>query len=82
MNKRLTRTVGFDRKVLGVCGGLGKFFGIDPTLIRVAFAILTIFTVFSWVVVYIVLGLIIPEDDGRMEADYTVRNDQNRNNPY
>ena len=81
MNKRLTRTVGFDRKVLGVCGGLGKFFGIDPTLIRVAFAICSIF-LFSGIVVYIVLGLIIPEDDGRMEADYTVRNDSNGQNNY
>ena len=29
-----------DRMILGVCGGLGKFFGIDSTIIRIVFVLL------------------------------------------
>ena len=32
-----------ERMLGGVCGGLGEFFSIDPTLIRLLFVLLTIF---------------------------------------
>ena len=32
--KRLCRTVGPEAKICGVCGGIAKYFGIDPTLVR------------------------------------------------
>jgi len=31
-----------DKMLAGVCGGLGEFFGVDPTLIRIAFVILAL----------------------------------------
>src|SRR4051794_22565447 len=40
--RRLTRSLG-DRKVAGVCGGLGAYFGIDPVIIRILIVVLTIF---------------------------------------
>jgi len=36
-----------DRMIAGVCGGLGKYLGIDPTLLRLAFALLVVFGVGS-----------------------------------
>ena len=48
-----------NRFITGVCGGLGEYFGIDPTLVRVGFAVLTVF----WgagIVVYLILSVIIP----------------------
>ena len=46
----------------GVCAGIANYFGLDPTLIRVAYALLTVFTAFAGVIVYLLLWIIIPED--------------------
>jgi phage shock protein C len=49
-----------DRMIGGVCGGLGEFFGIDSTLIRLLFVLLVIFGG-SGILVYLVLLVIVPE---------------------
>ena len=46
----------------GVCAGIANYFGLDPTLIRIAYALLTVFTAFAGVIVYLLLWLIIPEE--------------------
>lgn len=46
---------------LGVCRGLGAYFGVDPTIIRIAFVLLTIFTSGIWIVIYLLLGLFLPK---------------------
>ena len=33
-----------DKKVCGVCGGIAEYFGIDPTIIRLVYVILVMFT--------------------------------------
>ena len=38
--KRFCRTVGAEAKLCGVCGGIAKYFDLDPTLVRVIVAIL------------------------------------------
>ena len=49
--------------VSGVCGGLGVYLGIDPTLLRVVVALLTFFTAIApGVIVYIILAFVIPEE--------------------
>ncbi len=59
-NKRLTRSS--DRMIGGVCGGIAEYLGWDPTAVRVAWVLLTFFTVFSGGVVYLILWLVMPED--------------------
>lgn len=44
----------------GVCGGLAEYFDLDPTLVRLGYVLLTIFTAFSGLIVYIVAALIMP----------------------
>ena len=57
----LRRSV-MDRQIAGVCGGLGEYFGIDTTAVRVAYVLLSIFSAaFPGLLVYIVLWLLIPE---------------------
>ena len=46
-NKKLERSN--NRMIAGVCAGLAEFFGIDPTAMRVAYTLLTVFTCFSGV---------------------------------
>lgn len=50
-----------DSKVSGVCGGLGEYFGIDSTVIRLAWVVITIATGFiGGIVAYLIALLIIP----------------------
>lgn len=58
--KRLYRSRN-DRMVGGVCGGLGRYFGIDPTLVRLAFAVIAL-AVGSGVLAYLLLWIIVPEE--------------------
>ena len=72
MTKQLRRTVGNERKVAGVCGGIAKYFDLDPTLVRVGFVLLSIFAS-AGLVAYIACALIIPEDDGIIRGEYQVK---------
>lgn len=61
-NKKLYRSE-TNKMVAGVCGGLGEYFNIDPTLIRLIWAVLTVFTViFGGIVLYILATIIIPSE--------------------
>lgn len=66
--RKLTRSRS-DRMLAGVCGGLAQFFGLDTSLVRIAYAILTIFTAFAGVLVYILMWIIIPEEKNRYSND-------------
>jgi len=47
--------------VSGVCGGLGEFFGADPSLIRIGWVLLTILTGFlPMIAVYVICAILIP----------------------
>ena len=59
MNKKLYRSN--DRVLGGVCAGLAEYFDFDPTLVRVAYVLLTVFTAFSGLLAYIILWIIMPE---------------------
>ena len=64
-NRRLFRSRG--GIIAGVCGGLADFFGLDPSLIRIATLILILFGGLSlWV--YIILWLIVPKAPKRLNA--------------
>jgi len=65
-----------NRVVAGVCGGIGEYFDVDPNLVRLAFVILTIITsILPGVLIYAVAWLILPEGDGAIEAEYTIKED-------
>lgn len=49
-----------DKVVAGVCGGLGRYFGVDPVWFRVAFVVLTLGGG-SGILVYLLAWLLIPE---------------------
>jgi phage shock protein C len=48
-----------ERMIAGVCGGLGEYFSIDPTLVRVLFVVAAV--VGGWgVLAYLLLLIIVP----------------------
>jgi len=56
-----------DRKLMGVCGGLGEWLEIDPVFVRVAFVLLALVGGLG-ILVYLVLWLLIPRaPDGAAE---------------
>lgn len=50
-----------DRKLSGVCGGIGEYFSIDPTAVRIGWVIFT-FLGGSGLLAYIICALVIPQD--------------------
>ena len=51
-----------NRTICGVCGGLGEYIGVDPTVIRVIWLIASICSVGTGFVVYLLATIIIPEE--------------------
>jgi phage shock protein PspC (stress-responsive transcriptional regulator) len=62
MAGRLCRTP--DDKLLGgVCGGIGRHWNIDPTLVRICFVVLALMTnLLVWIVLYIALLFVLPQE--------------------
>ncbi|MEQ9465933.1 MAG: PspC domain-containing protein [Ekhidna sp.] len=59
MTKRLFRSN--DRMLGGVCAGLAEYLGWDPTLVRIAYIILSIASIgFPGMLVYIILWIVMP----------------------
>lgn len=54
-----------DRVLAGVCGGLAAYFDVDPTLVRVAWVVVTLFSVGLGVLAYVLLWLLAPEEGDR-----------------
>ena len=59
--KKLTRPQS-NKMLAGVCAGIANYFNLDPTLILVISALLTVFTAFAGIIVYLLLWIIIPEE--------------------
>ncbi|HIU74312.1 MAG TPA: PspC domain-containing protein [Candidatus Pelethocola excrementipullorum] len=59
-NKRLYRS-STNYMLCGVCGGIAEYFNIDPTLIRLAWVILSVAGWGSGVIAYIIAAIIIPK---------------------
>ena len=51
-----------DRVVAGVCSGLGRYFEVDPVLVRVVFAIFAAATWGAGLLAYPLMWFLIPDD--------------------
>ena len=65
-NSKLTRTQD-DKIITGVCGGLAKFFGMDSSVLRIIFALCTVFGIGSPIIIYAILAMIMPNDSYSFE---------------
>ncbi len=57
-----------DRKFLGVCGGLGSYFGRDPNLIRFIFATVTILSRGVGILVYVIMAILLGEESKSQDS--------------
>lgn len=62
MEKKLFRTKGPEAMLLGVCGGLAKYLDVDPTIVRIGAALLTIFSFGGLILAYFIMAIIMPQE--------------------
>ncbi len=59
MSKKLTLSK--NRLIGGVCGGLAEYFGMDPTVVRILYLILTLFSAgLPGVILYVGMWIVMP----------------------
>jgi phage shock protein C len=58
--KRLTRSLN-DRMIGGICGGLGQYLDMDPTIIRLLFVLLALCGGHG-VLIYLIMLLVVPSE--------------------
>lgn len=51
-----------DRKIGGVCGGIGEYFNIDPTVVRLIAVLLLLPGGLPGLIPYIILWVVVPEN--------------------
>jgi phage shock protein PspC (stress-responsive transcriptional regulator) len=59
--RRLTRST-WDAPISGVCGGIARYLGVDPTLVRVLAVIAAVFTFPAALIAYAVMWAVIPKE--------------------
>ncbi len=62
MEKRLYRSRN-DRMLAGVCGGLAKYFNLDPVLVRVLTVLAFFVSFFMALLAYIIMAVVVPLED-------------------
>ena len=63
-DKRLERPRA-GRMLAGVCAGIAEYFGLEVSLVRIGYVLLTLFTAFCGVLVYFILVVISPQEKNR-----------------
>lgn len=59
MEKKLYKIVE-GKKLDGVCGGIAEYLNVDPTLVRLIWALVTLCTVGTGVIAYLICAVIMP----------------------
>ena len=58
--KKLYR-IEYGAKLAGVCGGIAEFFNIDPNILRLIWAVFTVCSVGTGLLLYVVAAVILPK---------------------
>lgn len=74
--KRLYRSKK-ERMLGGVCGGLGEHLNVDPTVIRLVWAVIALLSLGTGLLIYIIAWIIIP-DEGAADSPVTGREPDNQ----
>lgn len=64
MNKKLYRS-STNKVICGVCGGIGEYFGVDPTIVRLVWALLACSG--TGLLAYIIAAVVMPQEPNEME---------------
>ena len=60
MSKRMRRSS--DKMIAGVCAGIAEYFGLDVSLVRILYVLISIFSAgFPGILVYLILWFLLPD---------------------
>lgn len=59
--KKLVRSR-MNKMICGVCGGIGEYLNIDPTVVRLIWAIASVCSIGMGLLVYITAAVVMPEE--------------------
>lgn len=76
-NSRLYKST-TDKKISGVCGGLADVLGLDPSIVRIVWAVVSLFYGIG-IILYIISALVLPEGQPQ---EYTRKTEQSNNNGF
>ncbi len=62
-----------DKKIMGVCGGLGTYFKISSTLLRILFIIVFILGWGTMAIIYLILALVLPTEPFELTREYYLK---------
>lgn len=63
LQRPLRRSV-TNRMIAGVCGGIAKWLGWDPTVVRVLYVLVSVFSAgFPGILAYVILWAVVPADE-------------------
>lgn len=58
-----------ERNISGVCGGIAVYFNVDPTIIRLAWAIISLMSAsIPGILIYVICSIVIPEEPDSYET--------------
>ena len=58
-----------DKKLCGVCAGIAEYFEIDPTIIRIIYAVISLCTSgFPGLLIYVILAIVLPKDTDVLDS--------------
>ena len=60
--RKLTRSTS-NRMICGVCGGLGEYLNVDPTIIRIIWLFCALAGLGTGAVIYLIAAIVVPEDN-------------------
>lgn len=66
-NRRLYRSRS-DKKIMGICGGIGAHVDVDPVIVRLLFVVVALATTGFAIILYLVAGLVIPMEPAEVPA--------------
>ena len=59
-----------DRRLFGVLGGIAEYFALDPSLVRIGYVLITVFTVgLPGILLYFLMAIIIPSGPRSQGSD-------------
>lgn len=73
MQKKLYRSRN-NRMIAGVCAGLGEYFNVDPTLIRLIFVLVGL-AGGPGLILYIIMAIVVPEEPFGFDNNDKTKND-------
>ena len=59
--KKLVRSR-MNKMICGVCGGIGEYLNLDPTVVRLIWAIASVCSIGMGLLVYIIAAVVMPEE--------------------